>query len=630
MKSCTPCTLVTGATGLIGRNLLVSLTARGRCVVAVVRRAAEREAELQDYVTRCGGDGALVRAVEGDLSEEGLGLGEEHNLSAVRDVFHCAGMYAFGATEAEAVAANVDGSLRALRWAHTRPQLRRVVVVGGYRMTKLPDWLGESRPRGAVRRRLYRRFGAYEGSKIEASLAVREVARELELPLTVVHPSAVIGRSDSGETNQVTGVGETFERLWLGQLPALAGNERTFVPVVTADELAELMATVVEHPETEGQEIVVHDPRTPALPGLVQLAATHLGVRAPKLQVPVSVVRALPKALTGLDSESLSFLCEDRYDDELASRHARRADVVRPDVNDALSSWLDYLVSSRFGRAREVRPGRFVEANTSRTFCVGDAHNAPTVLLHGLPWDGESWRGVEAQLEGVVARPDLPGLGRSSPVRGELPGPNHGWLSALLGAESHRRVLVGHSLGCEAALHWAEEHPERVASLVLVSPFFLQARAPWPLRVPWLAGPALRRMGVEELGRRLLPGVELEGEVREALESTASALSRPGVSARLAKALSRASSPAVRDDLQSRLARVAKRARVVVVHGDGDPLQVTPEGATVQAVLGAGHHLHLTHPWEVAAAAKVTPERSSARIARHWERKRPDRGDYWR
>ena len=43
-------------------------------------------------------------------------------------------------------------------------------------MTALPRWVGTGRPEGAHRQRLYRHFGAYEASKIEAGLAVDELA----------------------------------------------------------------------------------------------------------------------------------------------------------------------------------------------------------------------------------------------------------------------------------------------------------------------------------------------------------------------------------------------------------------------------------------------------------------------
>ena len=49
-------TLVTGATGLIGRWLVPELTRLGRDVVALVRNADSRRAEYTDWIACHGGD----------------------------------------------------------------------------------------------------------------------------------------------------------------------------------------------------------------------------------------------------------------------------------------------------------------------------------------------------------------------------------------------------------------------------------------------------------------------------------------------------------------------------------------------------------------------------------------------
>lgn len=347
MKASDVDTLVTGATGFIGRWLLIALTARGRRVAAVVRRAAARAEELQGFVQARGGDASRLLVLEGDVTEAGLGL--EVNLPGVRDVYHLAARMAFGLTAQEAYEANVVGTLNALRWAAEAPALRRFVELGGYRLTRGPGWLEHPLDR-AQRRRLYREHGAYEASKHEAHAALLAEAQRLEVPVTSVHPSGVIGDSRTGECTQTDGLGETVQALWRGKLRALAGSEKTFVPLVAVDYLADFLATVVEREELVGASLVVLDDETPNLPKLVAAMAEHLGVTAPKHVLPLSLVRSLPAALTGLHREAVGFLSEDRYDVSAARAHAEAVGLSMPPWRQTVHRWLDHLVATRFLR----------------------------------------------------------------------------------------------------------------------------------------------------------------------------------------------------------------------------------------------------------------------------------------
>jgi nucleoside-diphosphate-sugar epimerase len=336
--------VVFGATGFIGRWLLLELLERGRTVAAVVRPA--RGDRLHAWVRAHGGDADRLTLVTGDVTSEGLRLPppDDAGLRSVRDVFNTAALFRFGLGREEARAANVDGALNVLRWAATRPALRRVVHVSGYRV-------GAGTPRYPLpdADTLYRTHGAYEASKIEGDAAVRVTAEREGVPLTVVNPSTVIGHSATGEAGQYIGLADLVRNLWTGRLPALAGTARTFVPVVTVDHLARFMAAVPEHDPEPGGAHWVLDEETPLLPELVRLLADHLGVRVPRLRVPVGLVRRLPPRLTGVDPETLTFLSEDRYDTASARRVAEAARLRMPPVEPALRRWADRLVADGFG-----------------------------------------------------------------------------------------------------------------------------------------------------------------------------------------------------------------------------------------------------------------------------------------
>ncbi|GAA2208360.1 hypothetical protein GCM10009850_038180 [Nonomuraea monospora] len=613
-----PDSIVFGASGLIGRFLVAELLRRGRAVAATVRGADRLTAWLTEEGVPV--DGLTV--VRADITRPGLGL-PPGELTQVRDVYNCAGRYAFGLGVEEARATNVTGALHVLDWAATRPGLRRVVHVSGYRVGGVdgpPD---------------YRRLGAYEASKAEGDAAVRTRALERGIPLSIANPSTVIG------PGQFIGLASVVSDLWHGRLPALPGGRRVFVPVVEAGYFAAFLAGM---PEWEEGAYWVLDEGTPVLPELVGLLARHMGVRAPKRSVPVGLLRRLPRALTGVEPETLAFLSTDRYDTASAQAVAEKAGLRMPPVESALTDWADELVAARFGEGSTPRgPYGYRRVAGIATWVTGEEPGH--VLLHGLPLDSGSWQEVADRLDGPVLTADLPGLGRSGPAHGpagerltgraagkwltggptsgrsgtrladgsrsgrvgtrlteqppsgrlgtlladEPPGGSvGGWLDELVGGA--RPVLVAHSLACVPALRYAAAHPDRISRLVLIAPPFLQAPTPWLRRTP-PAALLLRRMSAARLAGAL--GVP-EGP---AIASAAANLARPGQAGRVVGALRAAH--AVRDELRELLAQV--NAEIIV--GSADPLTV-PVEQPVTTIEGAGHYPQLTHPDQVAAALR--------------------------
>lgn len=583
-----PDTLVTGATGLIGRWLLAALTRQGRTVAALVREADRRAEELAAFVARLGGDPRRLVVVEGDVERAGLGLATP--LPEVRVVYHLAARFAFGLTRQQAHATNVLGTEHVLRWAAGQRSLARFVFLGGYRMTARP--LAEL---DAAALEAHYAAGAYEGSKLEAYVLFRRLAEELSLPWTAVHPSGVIGDSRTGETTQLAGLGETVQQLFLGKLPALAGTARTFLPVVTVDYLAEVLASVPARAESLGRELVVFDPASPPLPELVARIAGVLGVPAPTRLLPVRLVAALPTVWTGVQREALPFLVEDRYDTEAAEAQARAAGLSHPGLDEALARWCTYLVSTRFLTAAPSARPRYLRG----TFSEGDPQTAEVVLVHGIPFDGESMAPLASALGKTSAAVDLPGLGRSG--RGEI-GPQ--WLAELLAGRERPVVLVGHSLGASVVAQHAAEH-EGVAAVVLLAPSFLMAPASWTLHLRPVVARVLASLDAQGFARRFL--AEAPAAARSsATASAVAALARKGGGARHAAALSDAISGRHREAAQAAYARLRERGvPTLIAHDASEPLVQAPRGAQVLTLSGTGHSPHLTRTEEVARAVRA-------------------------
>ncbi|NTX01204.1 SDR family oxidoreductase [Myxococcus sp. CA040A] len=361
MKATSPDALVIGSTGLIGRWLVPELTRRGQRVALLSRNARARAQEYRDWVAGLGGAPEQLVFLEGDLDAPRLGLsaGDEHVLQGVRDVFHLGARFAWNLSADAARRTNVEGTRAVVELASRLPSLRRLVLVGGYRIGPRLDASGEVVPAPTLG---FTGSGAYEASKALAHRVALETATRLGVPVTTVHPSTVIGDSRTGATVQSLGLGDTLQRVHAGTMPVLLGTPETFVPVVAVDTLARFLAGVAELPESQGQEYTLLDPSTPPLHQLVRWAAERSGRRAPRFALPVSWVRWLPERLLGAATESLDFLDTARYPVEPALALAQRMGVELPPVATVLDRWFDFLRATDFApdvaraRTASVRP----------------------------------------------------------------------------------------------------------------------------------------------------------------------------------------------------------------------------------------------------------------------------------
>lgn len=599
--------VVTGATGFIGRWLLVELTRAGVEVTALIRKPDARVAELREWVRAHGGDPERVHAAALDLLADDLGLDARAGdaLAGADAVFHLAALFDFGLPLDVARKANVAAALALLeRAAH--PALQRFVHISGYRTAGGPAQALDVTAPEAIE--AYAAVhGAYEASKMEAHPLMAERARELGVPLTRVSPALVIGDSGTGETTQLTGLAETLRLLWRRRLPVLAGSRQTWLPVIAVDVLAKLLARLPADPESEGADIVAFDDRSPTLTRLVGLAAGRMGVPRPRLHLPVGLLRRLPSAVTGVDAEALSFISEDRYDPHPFLAACARLGVDLPHPEAAIARWVDYLVDTRFGEEPSAA-GHSVVVGGQPTWMEGDPETARTVFLPGVMLHARSWAPVRAHLNGASVALDPPGMGLSAPSPGAAD-PDQ-WLAAALAGARGPQTLVAHSLGTAFAVRYAAAHPERVERLVLVSPFFAQARPRWPYRQAWLMAP-LFRFGPSSALLDALAGDS--PTTRDALTF----LRRPSVARHTARWLAWASSPVVRSDLRATLAELD--CPVTLVVGEDDPLlHELPPAVEVVVVPGAGHYPQLTHPALVATGAALagTSRPSAARTSR--------------
>lgn len=574
--------LVFGASGLVGRYLVLCLAQSGTTVTAAVRSAASGQ-RLKTWLHSQGLNND-VNTVLVDFEASEILAGGSQAFSDITEIHNCAASFKFGMNAEEARHANVGIVEKLIDFAEDLPRLQRIVHISGYRVggqdPSLIPW--SERYRTAA----YRDLGPYEASKIESDAIFQALVQERGMPWTIVNPSSVIGDSKTGESDQIIGLAGTVKQIWEGKATALPGNESTFLPVVTVDYLAEFMAAAAVDQEAAGQSYWVLDDKTPPLAGLLADIGKHLGAKVPRLKVPVQIIKRLPHWMTKADPETLVFLSEDRYPTESGLALADRHGISMPEVNGALHRWADYMAARRFGEASGGQR-RFRDFGGVKTFELGMT-GSEKLIFPGLPVNADTWASVAEGINGKAV--DLPGLGLSG---GEGINSWDRWLPAVLSGDPVD--LIGHSMGAAAAVTAADRFPEQVRSLTLIAPFFLQDSKGGMARFKALVGSYLRHVNSAQLSQRLTGSVAYKDELVSSIQDL-----RRGSSKHVAAQLARAGSRSWRDELQGALARFHGPVRIIT--GTGDPLM--PEvvellkevsNRELISIEGAGHHLHLTH-----------------------------------
>lgn len=261
-------------------------------------------------------------------------------------------------------------------------------------------------------------------------------------------------------------------------LLALPGGSDTFLPLCNMQYIVSFLIRTISFPETIAQEYVLLDPATPKCHRLVNLAAEHLGVSAPHLQIPKVLLEKLPEVLLGGSKEQLAFISNENYHVAETEKMAVKmgiADLIS--TSAYFSRWIDRLVLTRFGRMQAPTPSCFSYQNRYWTEIytkqpVG-SEKSSALFLHGIPFDSTCWFPIVNKITyDQVAMMDLPGLGRSGSYE-VMEDNNHQFIDNAAKLLAPNSVVIAHSLGCLFALSLAQKYPNKVARLILISPYFV-------------------------------------------------------------------------------------------------------------------------------------------------------------
>jgi nucleoside-diphosphate-sugar epimerase len=245
---------------------------------------------------------------------------------------------AYGLDRELAHAVNVRGAESVLALAASAPHLRRFVHISGFRIGH------DLRPP--------ERLGAYEASKFEADALVRRLAAARAIPLTLVHPAAVVGDSRTGELTNFFGLPAVMEDLHARRMPAIPGTRADWLPIVAVDYLAAFLAGIPEHDSKELPHAitdhVVLDDATPTFGVLVHTIARHLGVSAPRLFAPKWLVATFLRLRGEAHKvEALDFLSTDTYDTASARAAAGSMRLQMPPWEKVIEANVGFWLASR-------------------------------------------------------------------------------------------------------------------------------------------------------------------------------------------------------------------------------------------------------------------------------------------
>jgi thioester reductase-like protein len=347
-------TLITGATGFLGMELLARYLERSdRELVLLVRAGDDLQAQARvDGVLRnlFGSDDSRyrprVKAVAADLTAPRLGLSQpDHDALAesLDEIIHSAASVTFDLPLPEARAVNVEGTRRMLELAAAAPRLERYAhistayVAGSHEgvFAESDLDLGQS----------FR--NTYEQSKFEAEQLVRS---RPDIPFAILRPSIVVGDRRNGWTSAFNVLYWPLRALSRGLLKEVPAVASAPVDVVSVDYVADAIYALRGPGAGETYHLTAGSDAT-TIQDLAQAASRYFRRPAPKVTAPEEFVA---------DSDTGRvyfpyFSVRSTFDDALARARLEPLGIRVSPLGDYLDRLLDFATRSRWGKRKIAR-----------------------------------------------------------------------------------------------------------------------------------------------------------------------------------------------------------------------------------------------------------------------------------
>lgn len=292
---------ITGATGLLGTEVVAQLLATTDCMLRVLVRAST-EAEAMNRLRALWWDderltsavGHRVLPIVGDITKEHLGV-DESLLTDTTHVIHCAAETGVQKSRSELWSINVEGTRHVVAVAEKMPLLQRftyisTAYVAGTRSGIIMEEETDLQPPSF--------YSLYEQSKAEAE----RIVRASNLPLTICRPGMIVGNSTTGRTRNFNTVYYVLKLMLTSKLRVLPVSKRQTVNVVPVDDVARQVTALTLDAQAIGHTfhlVAPHD-QLPQVGQLIEAvtswASTHLQTQLPQpLCMPVPFLRTIGK-----------------------------------------------------------------------------------------------------------------------------------------------------------------------------------------------------------------------------------------------------------------------------------------------------------------------------------------------
>ena len=348
--------VISGATGVVGLDVIDQvLAAGGHEVIALVRApdraaAAERIAvSLAKFYDDPRPLLGRITALPADVEAPGLGLSPRDRDEVVKrgsQLLHCAASISFDQPLEESRAINVAGTKRMLDLAHeiaAAGGLERMVHVStAFVAGAHAGWFEEEDAFAAPPR------NSYEESKREAEALV-QAARAEGLPVAIARPSVIVGEAGSGWTLAFNAFYAPLRlmsrRIDLDHAPLAPGS---LLDVVPADYVARGIFTMLTSDEIPPVVALVAGEDAATLGEIVKLGAAYMDLPVPSMFL--SGVQ-----LEGVESLTSYFDVQTRFGNRNARALLEPLGISAPALPSYFTKLLDYAERMRFGKRAITR-----------------------------------------------------------------------------------------------------------------------------------------------------------------------------------------------------------------------------------------------------------------------------------